>query len=82
MPEFATQEWLKSGLSNRGKVRFAKFAQASGATNLIDFLDTTNRNLLSPRASSGLISRAERSGQHVPNELRQLLEEIAATRPA
>lgn len=82
IPEFETKEWLKSGLSNRGKVRFVTFAGTSGALNLIDFLDTSNRNLLSPRASSGLMSRAKRSGQHVPTELRLLLEEIAATRPA
>lgn len=82
MPELESHEWLKGGLSNRGKVRFAGFAEARSAINLIDFLDTTNRNLLSPRASSGLMNRAERSGQHVPTALRMLLKEIVATRPA
>lgn len=82
IPEYEAQEWLKSGLSDRGKVRFAKFAEASRAINLLDFIDTTNRTLLSARASSGLINRAKRSGQHVPAVLRLLLEEIASESPA
>ena len=78
IPEMSRHHWPKNGLSELGLVRSINSPAVAGASNLIDFIDTSNRTLLSARASSGLLSRVKRSGQAVPDSLRLRLEDIAA----
>jgi DNA (cytosine-5)-methyltransferase 1 len=51
---------------------------AEAATNLIDYIDTSNTNMLSSRASAGLLRRLARSGQTCPPILREILERLSA----
>ena len=76
--EFGTSDYPRAGITIDGNVTPIKVSQTAGATNLIEFLDTTAQERLSARASKGLLERLKRSGQPCPSDLGELLEELAA----
>lgn len=66
------------GVSVNGEVSEVKVPKTPNlATNLIDYLDTTSEDSLSPRAASGLLRRLERSGQTIDGDLHRALREVA-----
>lgn len=72
----------KDGFSSRGKL-FSIENETDGplASNLIDFVDTKNKEPISPRAARGLIRRLDRSGKPCPTDLRAILESVVAETP-
>lgn len=66
------------GISIGGRVLPVVVGAAPLVLNLVDFLDTTSEERLSPRASQGLLDRLERSGQDCPARLYKLLTKRAA----
>ena len=70
------------GMSIDGNVREpTNLPRGRVATNLHSFLDYSCTERLSPRASSGLLRRLDRSGHACPEDLKLLLEELAALDP-
>jgi len=76
--DFGMTNYPSSGFASGGLVTPVKVNRQATTTNLIDFLDARSEARLSPRASRGLLSRLDKSGQICPSELRFLLEELAA----
>ena len=78
-PDIAPTKFPPIGLSTKGRVSALRSSRDQPfATNLIQFIDIRNTVPLSRRASNGLLSRLERSGQKIPTELERNLREIAA----
>lgn len=69
-----------AGYSSRTGEKYAVVTHepAGAATNLIEYIDTSNTTTLSSRASAGLLRRLNRSGQTCPPQLREILERLSA----
>lgn len=77
-PAFAFASFPPDGLWSDGTVFAVDHDETNElASNLIDFIDTSNREPLSQRAASGLLNRLDRSGKPCPANLREILTEIA-----
>lgn len=66
-----------TGICRDGEIQASVVRRKERATNLYSFLDHSNTERLSSRASSGLLKRLDRSGHACPPDLRHLLEELA-----
>lgn len=70
-----------AGICRDGEILTFFVRRKEMATNLYSFLGHSSTERLSPRASNGLLKRLDRSGHFCPDELRLLLEKLAALDP-
>ncbi len=75
--EFGRTSYPSAGYFTNGIVTAVEVPQKQSATNLIEFLDIDSEQRLSARASKGLLERLSRSGQVCPEELHEILHELA-----
>lgn len=67
----------RAGMSVKGVISSFKIEKGELANNLENYLNLESEARLSARASSGLLARLSKSGQQIPDNLKNSLEELS-----
>ena len=82
--ESSSQRWLNAGMAFAGECWTLKTSESHSAEEeslLSQVLETTgdlSKYCLSPKASSGILRRAEKKGKQLPTQLKEALESIVS----